>query len=295
MLFVYARHTPDCDHRDELKYRRCRCPKWIDGYVDNQRLRQSAKTRSWEKAELTARSIQEAADPMKAAQPVITTIKDAIDAYVADEKGRNLSKETTKQSKTLFEKQLLPWAKHRGLTRLRDLTASELVNFRATWGNNGLTANRKLSRLAGFFAFCIQNGWLTENPAARVKRSTVGSLPTGWFPKPEFQRIVDATYAYGDWRGGRDFHYRADRLRALVLLMRWSGLAIQDAVTLERERLSEDGKLFLYRAKTGVPVQVPLPPDIAAMLQALPSDNARYFFWSETEILKPPARAGVAL
>ena len=104
MLSVYARHTPDCDHRDELKYRRCRCPKWIDGYVDNQRLRQSAKTRSWEKAELTARSIQEAADPMKAAQPVITTIEDAIDAYVADEKGRNLSKETTKQSKTLFEK-----------------------------------------------------------------------------------------------------------------------------------------------------------------------------------------------
>ena len=40
MLFVYARHTPDCDHRDDAKYRRCRCPKWIDGYVDNQRLRQ---------------------------------------------------------------------------------------------------------------------------------------------------------------------------------------------------------------------------------------------------------------
>ncbi len=269
-------------------------PKWIDGYVDSQRLRQSAKTRSWEKAELTARSIQEAADPMKAAQPVITTIQDAIDAYVADEKGRNLSKETTKQSKTLFEKQLLPWAKHRGLTRLRDLTASELVNFRATWGNNGLTANRKLSRLAGFFAFCIQNGWLTENPAARVKRSTVGSLPTGWFPKPEFQRIIDATYAYGDWRGGRDFHYRADRLRALVLLMRWSGFAIQDAVTLERERLSEDDKLFLYRAKTGVPVQVPLPRTSLQCFEHFPATTRGTFSGRETEILKPPARAGVA-
>jgi len=54
-----------------------------------------------------------------------------------------------------------------------------------------------------------------------------------WFPKTEFQRIVDATYAYGEWRGGRDFHFRADRLRALVLLMRWSGLSIQDGVTHE--------------------------------------------------------------
>jgi integrase/recombinase XerD len=62
--------------------------------------------------------------------------------------------------------------------------------------------------------------------------------------------------------------------------MRWSGLAIQDAVTLERDRLSDDGKIFLYRAKTGVPVYVPIPPDIAEVLQALPSGNPRYFFWS---------------
>ena len=62
--------------------------------------------------------------------------------------------------------------------------------------------------------------------------------------------------------------------------MRWSGLAIQDAVTLERDRLSDDGKIFLYRAKTGVPVYVPIPPDIAEVLRALPSGNPRYFFWS---------------
>jgi integrase/recombinase XerD len=280
MLFVYARHTPECNHEDDPKYRRCRCPKWIDGYVDDKRARRSAQTRSWEKAEHKARLIEEAADPSTQRQAIPTTIANAVEIFLADEKGRNLSKETTKQSKTLFQNQFLSWAKHRGLIRLRDLTPPQLVNFRATWENSGLTANRKLSRLVGFFAFCIQNGWLNENPATKVKRSTVHSLPRGWFPKPEFKRIVDATYAYGDWRGGRDFQFRADRLRALVLLMRWSGLAIQDAVTLERDRLSDDGKIFLYRAKTGVPVYVPIPPDIAGVLQALPSGNPRHFFWS---------------
>jgi len=44
--------------------------------------------------------------------------------------------------------------------------------------------------------------------------------------------------------------------------------------------LSEDGKIFLYRAKTGVAVNVPVPPDVAESLHALPSENARYFFWS---------------
>jgi integrase len=280
MIFVYTRHAPDCDHNGDIKYRRCRCPKWIDGYANGKRARQSAGTRSWEQAERKARLIEDAGDPSKVLTPAAVTITGAVEAYLSDEKSRNLSKETTKQSKTLFEKHFLSWAKHRGLSRLADVTPPELVNFRSTWGNNGLTANRKLSRLVGFFAFCIQNGWVSENPATKLKRATAGSTPTGWFPKPEFQRIVDATYAYGDWRGGRDFHFRADRLRALVLLMRWSGLSIQDAVTLERERLSDDDKLFLYRAKTGIPVNVPIPPDVAETLRALPSANPRYFFWS---------------
>ena len=39
------------------------------------------------------------------------------------------------------------------------------------------------------------------------------------------------------------------RLRTLLLLMRGSGLAICDAVTLEREPLNKNGELLLYRAK----------------------------------------------
>jgi integrase/recombinase XerD len=65
--------------------------------------------------------------------------------------------------------------------------------------------------------------------------------------------------------------------------MRWSGLRIRDALTLERSRLSDDNKLLLYQAKTGHPVYVPLPPDIAEALRALPPGarpNPLYFFWS---------------
>ena len=49
--------------------------------------------------------------------------------------------------------------------------------------------------------------------------------------------------------------------------MRWGGLALTDAVTLERSKLGKDGKLFLYRAKTGAAVYLPLPPDVADLLQ----------------------------
>jgi len=65
--------------------------------------------------------------------------------------------------------------------------------------------------------------------------------------------------------------------------MRWSGLRIRDAVTLERSRLSGDDKLLLYQAKTRQPVYVPLPPHVAAALRSAPAGpkpNRMYFFWS---------------
>jgi len=108
--------------------------------------------------------LEDASDPAKPPQPKVTTIADAVDVFVADERGRDLSKETTKQSKTLFEKQLLPWAKHRGLNRLRDLTSAELVNFRATWKNNGLTANRSFRVWWGSLRFVFKMIGSTRTP-----------------------------------------------------------------------------------------------------------------------------------
>jgi integrase/recombinase XerD len=65
-----------------------------------------------------------------------------------------------------------------------------------------------------------------------------------------------------------------------VLLIRWSGLAIKDAVGLKCDRLDERGVVFLRRAKTGVPVFVPLPPAVTSVLSSLPPISPEYFFWS---------------
>jgi len=69
------------------------------------------------------------------------------------------------------------------------------------------------------------------------------------------------------------------RMKALTLLLRYSGLRIRDAVTCERARLVV-GKLFLYQAKTGTPVYCPLPPSVVEALEAVKSSNRKYFFWT---------------
>jgi integrase len=103
-----------------------------------------------------------------------------------------------------------------------------------------------------------------------LSKIKVDHRPTLYFTSAEMDRIIKTTH---DIEGG-------SRLRVLIELMQWSGLAIRDAVTLERSRLNEYDQILLYRAKTGVPVQITLPPDVAKMLRDLHSDNPRYFFWT---------------
>jgi integrase/recombinase XerD len=74
-------------------------------------------------------------------------------------------------------------------------------------------------------------------------------------------------------------------LRALVLLLRYSGLRIGDVVGLERERIAE-GKLFLYTAKTGTPVWCPLHDVVIEALEAVRGTSEKYFFWTGESKLK---------
>jgi len=125
----------------------------------------------------------------------------------------------------------------------------------------------------------LRLGWIKSNPAVLLGRIRADGPPTDYFPALEFEKIIDATYVYQP-KGWVECRNQATRLRFLTLLMRWSGLAIRDAVTLERRRLNENGELFLHRRN---PVYVALPPDVADALRNIPpgpSSNPRYFFWS---------------
>jgi len=64
-----------------------------------------------------------------------------------------------------------------------------------------------------------------------------------------------------------------------VLLMRYTGMRVSDAVTLTTDRL--DGKrLFLYTQKTGVPVYTVLPDSVLQALEATPRVTETRYFWS---------------
>jgi len=272
MLSVYTRHYPPCT-RIDIHYRRCHCPKWIRGGIEHRLMRISAKTRCWAEAESKARKLE-------GVDPRVVMVESAVRAYIREQETRKLSRPSLNQSKAFLERQFLPWCQQQDLYRLYQVRAPQIREFRHSWNLSCATAGRRHERMRAFFLFCVSNGWLPSNPMNGIQKPIIRrACPTDYFTRRQFQRIVQATYEY-DYGGGADCWHRARRMRALVLLMRWSGLAIKDAVMLERKALDADGALFLRRAKTGVPVFVPLPPAVFSLLRTLPSANPAYFFWS---------------
>jgi integrase/recombinase XerD len=73
------------------------------------------------------------------------------------------------------------------------------------------------------------------------------------------------------------------RLRTLVLLLRYSGLQIGDAISLTSDRIREN-QLFLYTAKTGTPVHC-VPDFVLAALEACPRVTDAHYFWNVSDKL----------
>ena len=278
MLTAYRRHRKDCAHRNEgRKYRRCRCTIWADGFIGQQEIRRSLGTRDWDEAQKTVRE-WEAARAIPAhqdEQPI--TVAQANAEFIADAEARNLKDKTVYKYRLLF-RQLTEFAKSQGFRFLKELDQAALRKFRASWKDQNLAAQKKLERLRSFFRFSVQNGWISANPASEIKSPKVTTRPTLPFTRDEMMRILTAI---AEWIEECQTPGKANarRLRALVLLLRYSGLRIGDAVTCAVDRLA-NGKLRLYTQKTGTHVHCPLPEFVVKELEAIPKMSERYWFWT---------------
>jgi integrase len=268
MLTIYRRHLKRCKHRAQgRKYRHCQCPIWVDGILSGVEIRESLKMRDWQRAQELVRewetegrqSDQQGADPL--------TVKEACEKFIADSEARGLRATTLYKYRLLF-RQLQEFARENGLRFLSECDIDFLRRFRASWPNRNIAARKKLESLRTFSRFAHDSGWIAANPGAKLKPPKITDRPTMPFTRDEFTRILAACGNYPD-------KLNAIRLRALVLLLRYSGLRITDAVTLRRDRIT-DAKLFLYTAKTGTAVYCPLPPFLMTALEAVPTVNEHF-------------------
>jgi integrase/recombinase XerD len=268
MLTLYRRHKKTCDHRNEGRdYRRCQCPIWVDGFLAGHELRQSLKMRNWQEASKKIQEWEAQGCVAEEQQPV--TIEHACDEFLRDARARELREPTLYKYRLLFRR-LKEFAAAEGFRYVIELNLDNVRAFRAGWPDHNLAAMKKLERLRAFFRFCTDSNWIADNPAKKLKNPKITDSPTLPFSREQMTRILAACHDYPD-------RANAPRVLALILLLRYSGLRIRDAVTLARERV-RDGKLFLYTAKTGTAVWCPLPAIVTDALDAIASKS--YFFWT---------------
>ncbi len=68
--------------------------------------------------------------------------------------------------------------------------------------------------------------------------------------------------------------------QALLLTLRYSGLAIGDAATLARSSVHAGGEVVLRRSKSGELVTVLLPVEVLAALDAIAQPERAHYFWT---------------
>jgi len=274
MLTIYRRHRKDCKQRTKgRKYRHCQCPIWVDGALGGKEMRESLKLRDWRRAQDLIRE-WEAENRRPAQQEHQVTIKDAHTRFIADAEARKLNDATLNKYRLLF-RQLDGFAETYKLQFLKQLDLDALATFRATWTQGPRTSLKKLERLRAFMRFAEKRKWIDDNPATELKAPKVPNKPTMPFTREEMIRIFAALEPYGKSAGARN----ARRLRAFVLLLRYSGLRIGDATQLDVSRL-DGNKLLLHTQKTGVPVYCVLPDVVVEALNVAPCSSERYFFWT---------------
>lgn len=307
---VFVRHQRRCAHKSRGKdYRKCGCPKYHYVYRNGSHQRISAKTSSWASAEKRAQEIRDSWTPELAELRRLRAekelgrigIEDSVMLYLNDMVTRNQAKATVANARALFQSQtnpmsLVSWvakenagkSEHRCLLNLDQLDGVVLSKWRSEWKGAPLTLRNRWSRVVSFFNWFFRTGRIQKHPCMGLRNFRAEEGTTTPFTAAQFEDVLSAVertkipknvdrQTSDGWR---------PRLRGLILVMRWLGLSIADAVALKRNELTYDDETGFWcvdtdRQKTGTPVYVPLPPEVYEELAKLPPERGthpEYFF-----------------
>jgi integrase/recombinase XerD len=273
MLHLRRRHLKSCSHRASA-YLKCKCPLWVVGKVDDKFIRRSLDTQNLEKAEMMRREIEAGTRHMDG-----VSVSVAVERFLADAEARHLKEPTLRKYRQVMNELRDSLAGR----VLRSLSVQDLRSLRESWVLSASSARKRIELLRGFFSFCVASGWIQVNPAKALKPPPLRQSPTLPYSKDEWEKILWALDSYSEIHSQSPVRI-AKQLKAVVLLMRYSGLRISDTISLKRDRIS-DQCLFLYTAKTGNPVLIPLPPLVLNTLKECDEGNP-YYFWNGVGKLK---------
>jgi integrase len=264
MLTVYRRHRANC--KSTKRRAKCFCPIWVQGILRGETIRKSLDLTNWEAANKLVRDWE--VDGIA----VIKTAREAVDGFLSDREAMKLSDAMMRKYRNLGAEIKALF----GDRPIGSITSDEIRAMRKGWKLAAITAQKRMEIVRKFFSFCVDAEWIEKSPARLVKMPPAKYDPTLPFTDQEMEKILWAADSI------REAHPKIPvetpkKLKALILLMRYSGVRISDAVMFRREKL-KDNKLFLRQEKTKHPVWVPLPKHVVEALAKCDEGDEYFFF-----------------
>jgi integrase/recombinase XerD len=281
LITIFVRHAEGCKYAGDEFSKRCQCRKHLRWTHNGKQHRKAAGTSSWADAELQKRAIE---DQLAGKDPETKleakSISEAVKVFIQDKTVQGITADVIgKYTRELARMQ--EYCERSGVFTVKSITRELLTGYSASWElayPSTQTRAMVRARCRCFLRFCYQSEWIPRIPP--LPKIRVDVQPTLPLSPAEYDRLLAATV-------GRP---QAAAVRALFQLMRWSGLAVRDALTLERAEIHLSGGIYRVvtsRQKTGTDVSVPIPPDVAAEVLAIGKATEKYIFWNgESDIVK---------
>jgi integrase/recombinase XerD len=271
---VYVRHRGTCPQRaDQSGMVECECIRSIQ-FRDGSR--ESTHEWKWSKAEEVAkRKLAERLGLVNipVAKPLGYSIGQAVKEWIEEREQNGI--DNTKAR--LLTKKLLAWTGRQGWQRLEEIQKQALRVWRTEeWKyQHGDSTSMKVhwGIVKNFFKWCVEGDLLAANPCpplnGKIKEKEV--IP---FTPEQIDLLLETSMVMPKWSADRRL-----KVKSLILLMRWSGMAINDTACLERAKLVGQHIQRNRRKKSQKGFTVPIPLWVADALRELPNNDPRYFLW----------------
>lgn len=282
---VICRHRDECKRKDKgTTYLRCDCPKTLYWCLAGSKpAYESAGTTDYQVAERRARDKEAefaAVADGEAPKPEGKPVREAVEEYLRAKTDVGMDVDYISWLTRILGS-LADFCDRNAVPELPDVRVTHLEKWRSSWTVGKSTASKWQGYTKSFFKWAARRDYVKVNQAEKLDPiKDGGTKQKRALTDAQLSVALDALELVAKWpekRSKRQF-------RALILLQRWTGLALQDAVTTPRASLKRgaDGfyRVFLRRDKTDVDVNATIPPAIGdEILGVINPANPEYLFW----------------
>lgn len=255
LITIFVRHAADCPHAGDEFSKRCKCRKHFRWSMNGKQYRQTAKARTWAEAETNRHTLE---DQLAGKEPEIEDTRVTVAGAVADWLKMREQGGLGNEKATTLTELLTAWCTKQGIMFVTEITPAKALAFRMSLPyRSGDSSSLKIhwSVITGFFRWCTGMGYYErcpvpsarENPQFAIKFNKREVVPP---TKAQVEAVLNAA---------------SGKIKLLAQLMRWSGMAINDAMITKPKGAVYSGE----RKKTGEKFRVRIPGWLADQLKGV--------------------------